>query len=201
MLQDTHPQERKQVNQQPPNYQLIMNSQRVPQSPANRNIPISVINILQSNKPVMRDNTPMSNGQMICSTISSPMSPLTLNVGSPMYSLPSSPNTPNYSPAISPAPKDRVLSPYSTPQSLSPAGSYQTYSPSRLLSPTGVMQGYDPYLTHKLQTSPEFMIQPNDMLLDSNIPLPSTDFWPDSDIFSNQSTSDLLIAFDDVKLV
>ncbi|XP_045452892.1 hypoxia-inducible factor 1-alpha isoform X1 [Melitaea cinxia] len=200
-LLDTHPQEGKQMNQQPPNYQLIMNSKRVPQSPVNRNIPISVINILQSSKPVMRDNTSMSNGQIIRSTISSPMSPLTLNVGSPMYSLPSSPNTPNYSPAISPAPKDRVLSPYSTPQSLSPAGSYQTYSPGRLLSPTGVMQGYDPYLTHKMQTSPEFMIQPNDMLLASNIPLPSTDFWPDSDIFSNQSTSDLLIAFDDVKLV
>ncbi|CAH2094387.1 unnamed protein product [Euphydryas editha] len=202
-LLDTHPEAKKQINQQSPNYRLIMNSQRVPQSPVNRNIPISVINILHStsNKPVMRDNTSMTNGQIIRPTISNPMSPLTLNVVSPMYSLPPSPNTPNYSPAISPVPKDRVLSPYSTPQSLSPAGSYQMYSPNRLLSPTGAMQGYDPYLTNKMQSSPEFLTQPNEMLLDSNIPPLSTDFWPDSNIFNNQSTSDLLIAFDDVKLV
>nr|XP_026489699.1 hypoxia-inducible factor 1-alpha-like isoform X1 [Vanessa tameamea] len=190
-LLDIHPQA-KQINQQPPNYHLIMNSQKVPQqNSVNRNIPIPVINIIQS--------TPMTNGQIIRSNMS-PMSPLTLNVGSPMYSLPSSPNTPSYSPAISPAPKDRILSPYSTPQSLSPTGSYQMYSPNnRLLSPTGVMQGYDPYLTTKMQSSPGFMLQSNEMLLDSNVPLTTTDFWPDSEIL--QSTSELLTAFDDVKLV
>lgn len=182
-----------------PNYQLVMNTPRAQSlSPVNGNIPIPVINIIHSapNKQMMRANVPIvpSQGR----PVAGPMSPLSLNVGSPMYSPCMSPNT-TYSPAISPAPKDRVLSPYSTPQSLSPAGSYQMYSPNRLLSPTGVMQGFDPYLTNKMQTSPGFALQSSDILLDSNIPLTSTDFWPDSELL--QGNSDLLTAFDDVKLV
>lgn len=190
--------EGKQIQQPSPNYQLVMNTQRVQSlSPVNRNIPIPVINIIQSapNKQMVRANPIPSQTTR---SVASPMSPLTLNVGSPMYSPCVSPNT-TYSPAISPVPKDRVLSPYSTPQSLSPAGSYQMYSPNRLLSPNGVLQGYDPYLTNKMQSSPGFALQSTDMLLDSNIPLTSTDFWPDSEML--QGTSELLIAFDDVKLV
>ncbi|CAH0728243.1 unnamed protein product, partial [Brenthis ino] len=196
-LLDMQP-EGKQMQKPSPNYQLVMNTQRVESlSPVNRNIPIPVINIIQStpNKQMMRANPIPSQTTL---SVASPMSPLTLNVGSPMYSPCVSPNT-TYSPAISPTPKDRVLSPYSTPQSLSPAGSYQMYSPNRLLSPTGVMQGYDPYLTNKMQSSPGFALQSTDMLLDSNIPLTSTDFWPDSEML--QGTSELLTAFDDVKLV
>ncbi|XP_034834052.1 uncharacterized protein [Maniola hyperantus] len=198
-LLDIHPQAKQQIRQQlRSNYQMSLNTPRTsPQSPVNKNLPVPVINIIRSgpNEPLMRANTTAPNPPMIRT---SPMSPLTLNVGSPMYSLPSSPNTPNYSPAMSPAQKDRVLSPYSTPQSLSPAGSYM-YSPNnKLLSPSGVMRGYDPYLNNKMQTSPGFPLQ-SDMLLDTNMPLASTDFWPDSDML--QGTSDLLTAFDDVKLV
>ncbi|XP_039757469.1 uncharacterized protein LOC120631873 isoform X2 [Pararge aegeria] len=189
-LLDIHPQAKKQIRQQlRSNYQMF----------ANKNIPVPVINIIQSAPNAqMRTNTLVSNTPIRTSVASNVMSPLSLNVGSPMYSLPSSPNTPCYSPAISPAQKDRVLSPYSTPQSLSPAGSYQMYSPNRLLSPSGVMQGYDPYLNNKMQTSPSFRVQSSEMLLDSNLPLASTDFWPDSEML--QDPSDLLSAFDDVKL-
>ncbi|XP_045502869.1 uncharacterized protein LOC123699868 isoform X2 [Colias croceus] len=186
-----------------PNYQLVLNSQRLlPQNQLDRNIPIPVINIIQAvpNKQMMCANTPLANVPIMRSNPpSNPMSPLSLNISSPMYSLPSSPNT-NYSPAISPVQKDRVLSPYSTPQSLSPASNYsQMYSPgSRLISPTGVMQGYDPYLTNKMQTSPGFPLQSNEMLLDSNMALTSNDFWPEPDVL--QGTNELLTAFDDVKL-
>lgn len=214
-FQDIHPQAKKQIHQQlrtqVTNYQVFGNSPRVssqlpPQSPVNKNIPIPVINLIRSgpNEPLMCTNTPLPNGSIIRTRVChspSPMSPLSLNVGSPMYSLPSSPNTPNYSPAMSPVHKDRVLSPYSTPQSLSPAGSYHLYSPAnKLLSPSGVMQGYDPYLNNKMQTSPGLALQSSaDILLDS-ISLASSDYWPDSEILQG-GTNDLLTAFDDVKLV
>ncbi|XP_072930087.1 uncharacterized protein [Epargyreus clarus] len=188
-----------------PNYQMMMNTQqRAPsQSPVNRMMQIPVINIIQTapNNQLLRGNTPSGNCPPMRTNLpSNPMSPLTLNVGSPMYSLPPSPNTPNYSPAMSPAQRERVLSPYSTPQSLSPSGKYsQMSSPAsnRLLSPNGgVLQGYDPYLTNKMQTSPGFPLQSNDLLMDS--PLSASDFWTESDML--QGTSDLLTAFDDVKL-
>ncbi|XP_052744101.1 hypoxia-inducible factor 1-alpha isoform X2 [Bicyclus anynana] len=193
-LLDKEQQAKKQNRQQlrnNNNYQTFANIN-------NKNIPIPVINIIQSTpNNMMRANTPIPSGNII-RTVISPMSPLSLNIGSPMYSIPPSPKTPSYSPALSPAQKDRVLSPYSTPQSLSPAGSYQMYSPGRLLSPSGVMQGYDPYLNNKMQSSPSFPMQATEMILDSNIPLTSTDFWGDSEML--QDTSDLLTAFDDVKL-
>lgn len=211
VFQDIHPQAKKQIHQQlRTNYQMFGNSPRAPSqppphSPVNKNIPIPVINIIRAgpNEPLMRSNTPLPSGPIIRTTVChspSPLSPLSLNVDSPMYSLPSSPNTPNYSPAMSPVPKDRVLSPYSTPQSLSPAGSYHLYSPAnKLLSPSGVMQGYDPYLNNKMQTSPGLALQSSDILLDS-MSLVSSDYWPDSEILQ-VGTNDLLTAFDDVKLV
>ncbi|XP_047511271.1 uncharacterized protein LOC125053762 isoform X2 [Pieris napi] len=157
------------------NYRLVLN----PQLPVpNRNIPIPVINIIQANKQG-------ANAPIIRST-QSVLSPLSLNVG--QYSLPCSPN---YSPLGSP------MKVQSTPQSLSPASSY-TYSPGRMVSPTGALQGYDPYLSNKMQVSPGFSMQ-NEMLLDPNVSLASNDFWPDTDVIQN--TSDLLTAFDDVKLV
>lgn len=172
---------------------------RTPQlSPRNQiptnSIPLPVINIQSMpNKPLMRATAPMH--QVIRSTTNSPMSPLSLNVGSPMYSLPSSPNS--YSPGMSPAHRERVMSPY-TPQSLSPVGKFhQVYSPGRLLSPVGVIQGCDPYLNNKMQASPGFPLQTSDILLDSSMPLNSSDFWNETDMMQ---TSDLLTAFDDVKL-
>lgn len=148
------------------------------------------------------NNQKISEVKNVSSNIrTSAMSPLTLNVGSPMYSLPSSPNTPNYSPAVSPHQKDRIRSPYATPQSLSPASSYQSYSPGNcgnLCPPKGVIHGYDPYLSNKMQTSPSFPLHSPEMLIDSNMPLNSQDYWPESDIL--QGTNDLLTAFDDVKL-
>ncbi|XP_061384554.1 hypoxia-inducible factor 1-alpha isoform X4 [Danaus plexippus] len=178
----------KTTNQLPKYQMLVTPPTASPQSPI-RNIPVPVINMMQPNQQLRNTIT-----NQISTNISNPMSPLTLNVGSPLYSLPSSP-------AISPIQRDRVLSPYSTPQSLSPAGSYQMYSPNSniLLSPSGVMQGYDPYLTNKMQTSPGYPLQTSDMLMDSNIQLQSADFWSDSEML--QGTSDLLTAFDDVKLV
>lgn len=156
------------------------------------NIPLPVINLLQGMP---------TNQQMVCNSninmtamrtnISSPMSPLSLNV-SPMY--PSSPNSYTHSPAMSPA--QRVMSPY-TPQSLSPAGTFQQYSPaSRLMSP--VMQGCDPYLSNKMQPSPSFLQTP-ELMLESNGQLNTTDFWSEADMLQN--TSDILTALDDVKLV
>ncbi|CAF4799151.1 unnamed protein product [Pieris macdunnoughi] len=157
------------------NYRVVLN----PQLPVpNRNIPIPVINIIQANKQG-------ANAPIIRSTPSA-LSPLSLSIG--QYSLPCSPN---YSPVGSP------MKVQSTPQSLSPASSY-TFSPGRLVSPTGALQGYDPYLSNKMQVSPGFSMQ-NEMLLDPNVSLASNDFWPDTDVIQN--TSDLLTAFDDVKLV
>lgn len=173
MLQDI---QRARQEKIPTNYRLVLN----PQLPVpNKNIPIPVINIIQADK--QREHVPI-----IRSTQSNPMSPLSLNIG--QHSLPCSPN---YSPVGSPM---RVQS---TPQSLSPASSY-SYSPGRMVSPTGVLQGYDPYLSNKMQVSPGFPMQ-NEMLLDPNVSLTSNDFWPDTDVIHN--TSDLLTAFDDVKLV
>lgn len=196
-LQEIQQQQAAQQNTIRPNYQMVLNSQKMSQQNANRHsIPVPVINVQTvPNKQIMRCNTPISNTNIKYSNI---MSPLSLNIGSPGLSLPSSPGTPNYSPAMSPA--QRVLSPYSTPQSLSPVGKYsQMYSPgNRLLSPAGVIQGSDPYLTNKMQTSPGFPIQPNDLLLDSNVSLGSSDFWAESEML--QGTNDLLSAFDDVKL-
>ncbi|XP_068619326.1 hypoxia-inducible factor 1-alpha-like isoform X2 [Battus philenor] len=167
----------------PQNYQqLVMNAQR---------LPIPVVNMMQNPK-YLRSSTPIP---------SNPMSPLTLKVNSPMYSLPPSPNTSSYnSPAMSPAQRDHMLSPYSTPQSLSPVGNFnQGYSPSRILSPVSMLHGYDPYLNNKMQPSPGFPMQSTDMLLDSNMSLSSTDFWGESEMM--QGTNDLLTTFDDVKLV
>ncbi|XP_013139203.1 PREDICTED: endothelial PAS domain-containing protein 1-like isoform X2 [Papilio polytes] len=174
-----------------PNYQQIINGQTLPQlNSINRNnIPIPVINIIQSSNNMMRSSTPINA-----------MTPLTLNVNSPMYSLPPSPNTSNYtSPAMSPAQRE-LLSPYSTPQSLSPVGKFtQSYSPnSRHMSPVSMLHGYDPYLSNKMQPSPGIPLQQNDMLLDSNMSLTSNDFWTDPEMM--QDNSDLLMAFDDVKL-
>lgn len=179
-----------------PNYQQVMSPQQMASLEAiNRNsIPVPVINIIQAQTPneqIIRNSTPIQTRIM---------SPLTLKVSSPMYSLPPSPNTSNYtSPAMSPVQRDHLLSPYSTPQSLSPVGKYnQSYSPnSRHLSPVSMMHGYDPYLSNKMQTSPGFPLQ-SDMLLDT-MSLSSPDFWGETDII--QGTSELLTAFDDVKLV
>lgn len=176
-----------------PNFQMVRNQQPIMQNPNMNNIPLPVINLLQGMpKQMLHSNTPMN---VIRSNISSPMSPLSLNV-SPMYSLPSSPNS--FSPAMSPAQRERVMSPYST-QSLSPVGKFQQYSPgSRLMSPVGALKGCDPYLTNKMQPSPGFPLQTPDIMLESSVPL-ATDFWTESDML--QGTSDLLTALDDVKLV
>ncbi|XP_053614002.1 hypoxia-inducible factor 1-alpha-like isoform X2 [Plodia interpunctella] len=171
------------------NYQMAINSQ---QNPARASIPIPAINLQPAPKLIPTNSIP-NNIQNI--TEFNVMSPLSLNIGSPMYSLPSSPNTSNYSPNMSPAQKDRVLSPYSTPQS--PVGKY-LYSPGNRPSPTGVIQGSDPYLTNKMQPSPGFSIPTGDLLLESNVGLSATDFWTDSEML--QGTNDLLSAFDDVKL-
>ncbi|CAB3248811.1 unnamed protein product [Arctia plantaginis] len=182
-----------------PNYQMTGNQQPIIQNPSRNNIPLSVINVLQgfANKQMIRTNTQMNPHVLRTNMTSSPMSPLSLNV-SPMYSLPSSPNSYN-SPAISPAQRERVMSPYSTPQSMSPVGQFQQYSPgSRIMSPVGVMKGCDPYLTNKMQPSPGFLHTPEIQILNS-VPLTVTDFWPESDMM--QGTNDLLAALDDVKLV
>ncbi|XP_060805046.1 hypoxia-inducible factor 1-alpha isoform X2 [Amyelois transitella] len=167
------------------NYQMAINSQ---QNSHCSNMAVPVINIQTIPRLTPTNAVPNNIKYNV-------MSPLSLNIGSPMYSLPSSPNTPNYSPNMSPAQKDRMLSPYSTPQSLSPVGQYM-YSPGNRLSPTGFIQGNDPYLTNKMQASPAFTIQP-DLLLDSSVGLSTTDFWTDSEMLQ---TNDLLSAFDDVKL-
>nr|XP_037876181.1 hypoxia-inducible factor 1-alpha isoform X3 [Bombyx mori] len=182
------------------NYQILPNTQMLGlQNVLHRNMQVPIINITQAvpNKHVMRASTPIN--QMRTNMTTGPMSPLSLNIGSPMYSLPSSPNSYS-SPAMSPAQRERVMSPYSTPQSLSPVGKFhQMYSPGqRMVSPTGVIQGSDPYLTTKMQPSPGFPMQVNDILLDTNVQLPTSDFWADPEFL--QGTSDLLTAFDDVKL-
>lgn len=187
-------------------YPILINAGNKPESPLNRNIPLPVINLLQAcpTKQIIR--TPINNNNKssvnnirninneISPLTNNAMSPLSLNISSPMYSLPPSPNTssynsPNYSPAMSPA--QRVLSPYSTPQSLSPVSRFQN-SPGRLHSPTSIIQGSDPYLNNKMQPSPGFPLQPNDLLLDSNLSLTSPYFWAEPDM--------LLTAFDDVKI-
>ncbi|XP_059058214.1 hypoxia-inducible factor 1-alpha-like [Achroia grisella] len=190
------------IPQQPPpqnnvqrDFHAGVNHQKMSiQKPIDRNcIPLPVINIQTViNKPMPCTN-PISNLMKMGNNV---MSPLSLNIGSPMYSLPSSPNTSNYSPAVSPA--QRVLSPYSTPQSMSPVGKFnQMYSPNRILSPAGVIHGSDPYLSNKMQASPNFPMPTGDLLLDSNGSL-TADFWADSELL--QGTNDLLSAFDDVKL-
>lgn len=169
-------------------------SQRTQQNIINKTA-IPTVHVIEA-EPVLPTNTPLQ--QVICTSINnSPMSPLTLNIGSPMYSLPSSPNSYS-SPAMSPAQRDRVMSPYSpyTPQSMSPIGKFhQVYSPgaNRLLSPGGIIQGNDPYLI-KMQPSPNYM---ETELMNTNVQL-STDFWPGAEML--QGTNDLLTAFDDVKL-
>lgn len=180
------------TNRQMPGYP----PQRTQQTALNKTA-IPIVHIIPAEpRDMVPTNTPLT--QVMRSSMASPMSPLSLNIGSPMYSLPSSPNSYS-SPAMSPAQRDRVMSPYSpyTPQSMSPIGKFhQVYSPgNRLLSPAGVIQGNDPYLTTKMQLSPNYM--QND-LIDNNVQLSSSDFWPDSEML--QGTNDLLTAFDDVKL-
>uniref|UniRef100_A0A2H1W5B3 SFRICE_010163 n=1 Tax=Spodoptera frugiperda TaxID=7108 RepID=A0A2H1W5B3_SPOFR len=200
MQQQQQQQQRpQQTPQRRPNYQMAR--QPIPQNKQQNmnNIPIPVINLLQDmqHKQMMRNNAPIISS-VIRSNISSPMSPLSLNV-SPMYSLPSSPNSYTHSPAMSPAQRERVMSPY-TPQSMSPVGKFQQYSPgSRMVSPVGVMQGCDPYLNNKMQHSPNFPLQAPEIMLDNNVPLTTNDFWSETDII--QGASDLLTALDDVKLV
>ncbi|XP_050551328.1 hypoxia-inducible factor 1-alpha isoform X9 [Spodoptera frugiperda] len=199
MQQQQQQQQRPQQTQRRPNYQMAR--QPIPQNKQQNmnNIPIPVINLLQDmqHKQMMRNNAPIISS-VIRSNISSPMSPLSLNV-SPMYSLPSSPNSYTHSPAMSPAQRERVMSPY-TPQSMSPVGKFQQYSPgSRMVSPVGVMQGCDPYLNNKMQHSPNFPLQAPEIMLDNNVPLTTNDFWSETDII--QGASDLLTALDDVKLV
>ncbi|RVE47263.1 hypothetical protein evm_008060 [Chilo suppressalis] len=196
------PQKMLQQNNVPSSYQLVMNP-KISHSINSNILPIPVINVqtVSSTKLVMRPNTSIvqnsTTGRNLNSNITCPLS---VNVNSPMYSLPSSPNTSNYSPVMSPAQRDRVLSPYSTPQSLSPVGKFsQMYSPgSRLVSPNGSIHGGDPYLSNKMQASPGFPYQSSDLLLDSNVSMSSSDFWGDTDMLSG--TNDLLTAFDDVKL-
>lgn len=200
-----------------PTNQVLINTTTIPQSPLSRSIPIPVINLLQAVPNTQIIRTPIINNNNINSMNAirnindeiSPitkytMSPLSLNIGSPMYSLPPSPNTsnynsPNYSPAMSPVHRDRVLSPYSTPQSLSPVSRFQKSQGSLLLSPAGVIQGSDPYLNNKMQPSPGFPLQSNDLLLEPNMSLSAPDFWTEPDVLTG--ASDLLTAFDDVKLV
>lgn len=198
-MQQQQQQQRPQQTQRRPNYQMAR--QPIPQNKQQNmnNIPIPVINLLQDmqHKQMMRNNAPIISS-VIRSNISSPMSPLSLNV-SPMYSLPSSPNSYTHSPAMSPAQRERVMSPY-TPQSMSPVGKFQQYSPgSKMVSPVGVMQGCDPYLNNKMQHSPNFPLQAPEIMLDNNVPLTTNDFWSETDII--QGASDLLTALDDVKLV
>ncbi|XP_063367285.1 hypoxia-inducible factor 1-alpha-like [Cydia amplana] len=206
----------------PGQYRLVVNQEM----PINNIVPVPVMNLMQKQppKPIHNSNLiPSSNlipkSNMIPSNliptsnlipksnmiptpnlirnVTNPMSPLTLNIGSPMYSLPSSPNTPNYSPAMSPAQRERVLSPY-RPQSVSPVGKFkQMYSPGRLLSPIGVIHGNDPYLTNKMTPSPNYP-QQVDMIIDNNIGLTSNDFWTDTEMLTE---TNLLEALDDVKLV
>ncbi|XP_028160192.1 hypoxia-inducible factor 1-alpha-like isoform X2 [Ostrinia furnacalis] len=194
-------QQRAQQNKFIPNYQLLMVPQNVPQHTINKNnIPIPVINIQNlQNKQMLRPNTPTAN-IMRTNLNTNHMSPLSVNTNNPMYSLPPSPNTSNYSPIMSPAQRDRLISPYSTPQSMSPVGKFnQMYSPgSAIVSPAGIMHAGDPYLTNKMQPSPNFPFQPGDLLLDSSMPIPSSDFWEDTEML--QGTNELLTAFDDVKL-
>lgn len=202
------------MNSRQPHNPVLINAQNILQSPINRSIPLPVMNLLQAvpNAQIIRtsiannNNNTMNNIRNINDEISPltkyTMSPLTLNISSPMYSLPPSPitsnyNSPNYSPAMSPVQRDRVLSPYSTPQSLSPVSRFQKSPGNILVSPAGVIQGSDPYLNNKMQPSPGFPLQPNDLLLDSS--MSASDFWTDSDVLTG--TSDLLTAFDDVKLV
>lgn len=180
-----------------------MAPQNVTQHTINKNnIPIPVINIQNiQNGQILRPNTPTANSVIRTNmNNANVMCPLSVNINSPMYSLPPSPNTPNYSPVMSPAQRDRHLSPYSTPQSMSPVGKYgQMYSPgSRLVSPAGIMHAGDPYLNNKMQPSPNFPFQPGDILLDTSLPIPSPDFWGDAEML--QGTNELLTAFDDVKL-
>ncbi|VVD00410.1 unnamed protein product [Leptidea sinapis] len=179
-------------------HQVLQNTQNAARRlPMSKSMPIPVINIVEAalNKQNARANT--ASGAQMIRWPSNPMSPLSLNISSPMwYSLPTSPN---YSSSLSPAQKNRVQSPYATPQSLSPASTYSQYSPSNKLSPNPALQGYDPYLCNKMQPSPTFSIHSNEMLLDSNMPLTTSDLWPESEMIQN--TSDLLTAFDDVKLV
>ncbi|KOB69806.1 putative hypoxia-inducible factor 1 alpha [Operophtera brumata] len=196
------------------NYQLVR-TPHIFQQNINKNA-IPIINIMQAvpNKQAMRTNSPINQViHLSITSLGSPMSPLSLNIGSPnMYSLPSSPAmspaqrervmspyspkysfppSPNSYSSMSPAQRDRVKSPY-TPRSMSPVGKYQVYSPgSRMLSPTGLIQGSDPYLTTKMQASPGIALQHNELLLDTNVQL-SPDFWPDSEML--QGTSDLLTA-------
>lgn len=196
-FQDLPQQIQQPIPQIRPNYQMVRNPQQIPQNTNINNIPLPVINLLQgmqTKQQIIRNNTNMT---AMRTNISSPMSPLSLNV-SPMYSLPPSPNSYTHSPAMSPAQRERVMSPYSTPQSLSPVGKFQQYSPSRLMSPVGVMQGCDPYLSNKMQPSPVFLQTP-EIMLEPTGPMSATDFWSEADLLQN--TSDLLTALDDVKLV
>ncbi|CAG9789062.1 unnamed protein product [Diatraea saccharalis] len=196
------PPEMMQQNNNTPSYQLVMNQKTSPHRILNCNtLPIPVINIhtVSNSKVAMLPNNSIQNSAIDTHMTSNISCPLSVNVNSPIYSLPSSPNNSIYSPAISPAQRDLGLSPYSTPQSLSPIGKFnQIYSPSKLVSPGGVLNGGDPYLSNKVQTSPGFPYQARDLLLDSNVSISSPDFWTDADILSG--TNDLLTAFDDVKL-
>ncbi|XP_041969857.1 hypoxia-inducible factor 1-alpha-like isoform X2 [Aricia agestis] len=165
-------------------YPLVPDPQKTPPTPQSRDIPLPVINLLQAEpiKQMTRANKSIAIVPNIRANLTNAMSPLSVNIGS-MY-LPS----PTYSDV---SPRKDLISPYSTPQSLSP-NSYM-YSPNRLLSPVGALQGYDPYL-NKFQPSPGF---PQADLMESNIPIAS-DFWTDTEMLQN--TSDLMSAFDDVKL-
>lgn len=208
-------QDQKSLQQQMRSRQLnnpvLLNAQNIPQNSLNSSIPLPVINLLQGVPHTQIICTPIANNNNIRNINDeiSPltkyaMSPLSLNISSPMYSLPPSPstsnyNSPNYSPAMSPVQRDRVLSPYSTPQSLSPVNRFQKSPGSILLSPTGIIQGSDPYLNNKMQPSPGFPLQSNDLLLESNMSLSAPDFWTEPDVLTG--ASDLLTAFDDVKLV
>lgn len=132
------------------------------------------------------------------SAVSNPTSPLSLNIGSPMYS--SLPGSPNCSPAMSPVQRERILSPY--PKSLTPGHiNHMQYSPvsSRMVSPTGLLQAGDPYLPNQMQASPNFVACHQQSVNDVEMMIPSTDFWMDQDIF--QDSNNLLTGLDDIKLV
>lgn len=123
--------------------------------------------------------------------LSNPSSPLSLNISSPMYtSLPSSANS---SPAMSPAHRDRLLSPY--PKSQSPSDFGQTnIGSNKLLSIVSnastinmgnnrvLQMNRDPFLTNKMQPSPTLLQKTEVQTTDMDSLLENTEFWMDTDI-------------------
>jgi hypothetical protein len=49
-----------------------------------------------------------------------------------------------------------------------------------------------------MQPSPGFPLQPRDLLMDTSVPITTSDFWGDTEMLSG--TNEQLTAFDDLKL-